>query len=58
MPAGLLYVALIGTIKLIDVLGLALNASQLATAFEVKHSTSIYSGIVRMLDLPLSDAAH
>lgn len=35
-------------------LGLALDASQLAAAFEVEHSTSICSGIVRMLDLPLS----
>jgi len=29
------------------------DGSKIAAAFEVKHSTSIYSGIVRMLDLAL-----
>jgi type II restriction enzyme len=46
-----------GSIKLIDVLWFNFDKS-LAAAFEVEHSTSIYSGIVRMLDLALgSDAA-
>ncbi len=45
-------------IRLIDVLWLERNANGSATnrvagAFEVEHTTSIYSGIVRMLDLAL-----
>ncbi|AWK76829.1 hypothetical protein CBI38_36105 (plasmid) [Rhodococcus oxybenzonivorans] len=40
-------------IRLIDVLWLESNGCVTA-AFEVEHSTSIYSGIVRMLDLALS----
>lgn len=40
-------------IGLIDVLWL--EAGRIAAAFEVEHTTSIYSGIVRMLDLALSD---
>ncbi len=41
------------SIRLIDVLWLGAN-QHVAAAFEVEHSTSIYSGIVRMLDLALS----
>ncbi len=41
-------------IGLIDVLWIASDDS-VAAAFEVEHSTSIYSGVVRMLDLALSD---
>ena len=44
-------------IRLIDVLWLNTNGS-VAAAFEVEHSTSIYSGIVRMLDLALGGGAH
>jgi type II restriction enzyme len=40
-------------IKLIDVLWLDRSGQRVAAAFEVEHSTSIYSGIVRMLDLAL-----
>ncbi|NNM77751.1 type II restriction endonuclease [Sphingomonas sp. ID1715] len=40
-------------IRLIDVLWLEATGAVTA-AFEVEHSTSIYSGIVRMLDLALS----
>lgn len=40
-------------IRLIDVLWLE-QCGRVAAAFEVEHSTSIYSGIVRMLDLALS----
>ncbi|MES2136764.1 MAG: type II restriction endonuclease [Pseudomonadota bacterium] len=40
-------------IRLIDVLWLNKDGN-VAAAFEVEHSTSIYSGIVRMLDLALS----
>jgi len=40
-------------IRLIDVLWLEAQSARVAGAFEVEHSTSIYSGIVRMLDLAL-----
>ncbi len=33
------------------------GGDHVAAAFEVEHSTSIYSGIVRMLDLALSGSA-
>jgi type II restriction enzyme len=38
---------------LIDVLWLNKGSAAVAAAFEVEHSTSIYSGIMRMLDLAL-----
>ncbi len=41
-------------VRLIDVLWLDRGMSSVIAAFEVEHSTSIYSGIVRMLDLALS----
>ncbi len=41
------------SIRLIDVLWLEPTSSRVAAAFEVEHTTSIYSGIVRMLDLAL-----
>lgn len=41
------------TIRLIDVLWLDRTSSHVAAAFEVEHTTSIYSGIIRMLDLAL-----
>lgn len=41
------------SIRLIDVVWIARAGQQVAAAFEVEHSTSIYSGIVRMLDLAL-----
>jgi len=44
-------------IRLIDVLWLEQGGDRVAAAFEVEHSTSIYSGIVRMLDLALSGSA-
>ncbi len=40
-------------IRLIDVVWFEADADHVAAAFEVEHSTSIYSGIVRMLDLAL-----
>jgi type II restriction enzyme len=40
-------------VRLIDVLWLDRDTGQVAAAFEVEHSTSIYSGIVRLLDLAL-----
>lgn len=41
------------SVRLIDVVWLAKGSHNVAAAFEVEHSTSIYSGIVRMLDLAL-----
>ena len=43
-------------IRLIDVLWVERDVEQVAAAFEVEHSTSIHSGIVRMLDLATSQA--
>ena len=40
-------------VPLIDVLWLDPGSDRVRAAFEVEHSTSIYSGIVRMLDLAL-----
>jgi type II restriction enzyme len=40
-------------VRLIDVLWLDRETGQIAAAFEVEHSTSIQSGIVRLLDLAL-----
>jgi type II restriction enzyme len=45
------------TIRLIDVLWLEGNG-RVAAAFEVEHSTSIYSGIVRLLDLAFGAVEH
>ncbi|MBI2728472.1 MAG: type II restriction endonuclease [Polaromonas sp.] len=41
------------SVRLIDVIWLERGSAHVAAAFEVEHSTSIYSGIVRMLDLAL-----
>ncbi len=40
-------------VRLIDVLWLHRVGGRVAAAFEVEHTTSIYSGIVRLLDLAL-----
>lgn len=40
-------------IRLIDVLWLERGQPRVAAAFEVEHTTSIYSGIIRLLDLAL-----
>jgi type II restriction enzyme len=40
-------------VRLIDVIWVEKQGATVAAAFEVEHSTSIYSGIVRMLDLAL-----
>lgn len=45
------------SIRLIDVLWID-SDQRVAAAFEVEHSTSIYSGIVRMLDLALGGDLH
>lgn len=41
------------SVRLIDVVWIVRGSHEVAAAFEVEHSTSIYSGIVRMLDLAL-----
>jgi len=41
-------------VKLIDVVWFERGRATVAAAFEVEHSTTIYSGIMRMLDLMLS----
>ena len=61
LPATVATGPAAGAVALIDVLWFNRDGS-VAAALEVEHSTSIYSGIVRMLDLALSrdqaDAAH
>lgn len=44
-------------VRLIDVLWLDPHDKTVSAAFEVEHSTSIYSGIVRLLDLALSSGS-
>lgn len=44
-------------IRLIDVLWLEHGQPRVAAAFEVEHTTSIYSGIIRLLDLALARPA-
>ena len=44
-------------VRLIDVLWLKPGTALVAAAFELEHTTSIYSGIVRLLDLALGGAA-
>lgn len=51
LPTALEQAAGSDAVRLIDVLWL--EDERVAAAFEVEHSTSIYSGIVRMLDLAL-----
>jgi type II restriction enzyme len=41
----------VDSVPLIDVIWLDRASGQVASAFEVEHTTSIHSGIVRMLDL-------
>lgn len=53
LPEPLEIASAVETIRLIDVLWVELATGQVAAAFEVEHTTSIYSGIVRMLDLAL-----
>ena len=61
LPAALANGPGAEAVRLIDVLWLERDGGTVAAAFEVEHTTSIYSGIVRMLDLALgaaSDRAH
>jgi type II restriction enzyme len=58
LPAAIADCGAEDTIRLIDVLWLSAGHDTVAAAFEVEHSTSIYSGIVRMLDLALGMPDH
>ena len=53
LPEALESAGAVETIRLIDVLWVEPTTGRVAAAFEVEHTTSIYSGIVRMLDLAL-----
>lgn len=53
LPASLSSQPGADAVRLIDVLWLEPGRSRVVAAFEVEHTTSIYSGIVRMLDLAL-----
>lgn len=54
LPPSVAHLPAADAIGLIDVLWFGADNSDVAAAFEVEHSTSIYSGVVRMLDLALS----
>ena len=51
LPAAIVNAPGIDAVRLIDVIWIEKVTEQAIAAFEVEHSTSIYSGIVRMLDL-------
>lgn len=53
LPKALTGIAGADAIRLIDVLWLDAATGNVTAAFEVEHTTSIYSGIVRLLDLTL-----
>jgi type II restriction enzyme len=53
LPSALKTVPGVDAIRLIDVLWLERGGERVVAAFEVEHTTSIYSGIVRLLDLAL-----
>lgn len=53
LPTHLAHAPGADAVKLIDVLWLERGQGSVAAAFEVEHTTSIYSGIVRLLDLAL-----
>ncbi|MHB0926313.1 MAG: hypothetical protein ACYC1F_07410, partial [Gallionellaceae bacterium] len=53
LPETLKNASAVESIRLIDVLWIEAGTGRVAAAFEVEHTTSIYSGIVRMLDLAL-----
>lgn len=57
LPASITQAPGAGLVRLIDVLWLERQGSSVAAAFEVEHSTSIYSGILRLLDLALSSTS-
>lgn len=58
LPADLAASPGADAIRLIDVLWLERPSGRVVAAFEVEHTTSIYSGIIRLLDLALGASAH
>ena len=58
LPVSIRKSAAADMVALIDVLWIERAGSKISAAFEVEHSTSIYSGIVRMLDLALGVPDH
>ncbi|WP_413737345.1 type II restriction endonuclease [Sodalis sp. RH21] len=58
LPPDIMASPAADAIRLIDVLWLDGERRRIMAAFEVEHTTSIYSGIVRMLDLALSGDTH
>lgn len=57
LPEAMENAPSVEAIRLIDVLWIEAATARVAAAFEVEHTTSIYSGIVRMLDLALGLSA-
>lgn len=56
LPAEIEQAPGVDAVRLIDVLWLERGTGRVAGAFEVEHTTSIYSGIMRLLDLALGNA--
>lgn len=57
LPGAIAAIPGTEAVRLIDVLWLEKGSDIVAAAFEVEHTTSIYSGIVRLLDLALGAPA-
>lgn len=53
LPPDLEHAPGADAVRLIDIIWLERETQRVAAAFEVEHTTSIYSGIVRLLDLAL-----
>nr|WP_026201796.1 hypothetical protein [Bradyrhizobium sp. WSM2793] len=58
LPPSIEGLSGVDSIRLIDILWIDPEGTRVTAAFEVEHTTSIYSGIVRMLDLALSSDLH
>lgn len=58
LPSAVSNAAGAEAVRLIDILWLDKLTARIVAAYEVEHTTSIYSGIVRMLDLALGTEAH
>jgi type II restriction enzyme len=56
LPSAIQTARGVEAIRLIDVLWLNRESGEVVAAYEVEHTTSIYSGIVRLLDLALGPA--
>lgn len=58
LPASIKNTPGAESIRLIDILWIDTDRTRVMAAFEVEHTTSIYSGIVRLLDLALCSDLH